>query len=235
MRPSSSSPPVFPAVRYRLGGLLPGATARRTQVAAFAAEWRSDNESALHRSGPLWVALGDSATQGIGASSRDTGYVLQVLSELRRRDATWQVVNLSRTGARVADVLADQLPALAAVSGDRRPTLVTVAIGMNDLRHRTRALPDALRHLLDRLPSGAVVATMPRGLHERRARQLGRFLTAEAARRALSIADLWAHTGPPWKGKFSADLFHPNDLGYQDWTAAFLAPLRSRGLVEPTG
>ena len=46
-----------------------------------------------------------------------------------------------------------------------------------------------------------------------------------AARHGLPVADLWAHTGAPWQGKYSADQFHPNDVGYADWAAAFLEAL----------
>ena len=35
------------------------------------------------------------------------------------------------------------------------------------------------------------------------------------------VADVFARTGPPWKDKFAADHFHPADLGYADWAAAF--------------
>ncbi len=58
-------------VRRWAGGLLPGAAARRLQVVEFAAAWRESNEAALSTVGPLWVALGDSTGQGIGASAWD--------------------------------------------------------------------------------------------------------------------------------------------------------------------
>ena len=37
----------------------------------------------------------------------------------------------------------------------------------------------------------------------------------------LLVADVWTHTGPPWSRKLAADHFHPNEHGYEDWTAAF--------------
>lgn len=50
---------------------------------------------------------------------------------------------------------------------------------------------------------------------------------AMAKEHDLRLVDLWAATGPPWRGRFAADQFHPNDLGYESWTAAFLAALPS--------
>jgi lysophospholipase L1-like esterase len=37
----------------------------------------------------------------------------------------------------------------------------------------------------------------------------------------MGFLDAWAHTGPPWQGKYAADDFHPNDTGYGEWCAAF--------------
>ena len=65
-----------------VGALLPGATARRMQAAAVVDEWAAANLDARHDAGPLWVVLGDGASLGLGASTRDAGYV-----RLRRRGA----------------------------------------------------------------------------------------------------------------------------------------------------
>ena len=128
---------VGPKVRTWLGALLPGARARRIQSATYAREWVDDNRSALASEGPLWVALGDSTAQGVGASTRSNGYVLAVLRRLRaKRDPAWRVVNLSATGARAADVLDHQIPAMTSLPS---PALVTCAVGANDLLRTPQA------------------------------------------------------------------------------------------------
>lgn len=93
------------------------------------------------------MALGDSTAQGIGASTPERGYVgliAQCLHSATRRPV--QVVSLSRSGARVHDVVVDQLPRLAGLAPDL--VTVTVAVGANDLKHydadRFRADVDAL-------------------------------------------------------------------------------------------
>src|SRR5262249_58417650 len=79
--------------------------------APFAEYWTQRNERALADSGPLWVALGDSAAQGIGADHPADGYVGQARAQLTERTGQpWRVVNLSRSGATIPDVLAEQLP-----------------------------------------------------------------------------------------------------------------------------
>jgi len=210
------------AVGHWLGGFLPGAAARRVQVQVFATQWQESNRAALQASGPLWVVLGDSTSQAVGASARERGYVGQVLDELRRADPAWRVVNLSRTGARTADVVGRQLRSLAMLP---QPALVTCAIGVNDLTHRTPALAEALADLLARLPRGSYVATLPQGMRGRCAAELNAVVRERAPGHGLHVVDLWAFTGPPWRGEFSADMFHPNDVGYADWARAFLAAL----------
>src|SRR5580765_4877637 len=67
-----------------------GVTAMREDCAAFARHWQAHNDQVLGSLGsrsaePLWVVLGDSTAQGLGAHSPDGGYVGQVLAELRRQ------------------------------------------------------------------------------------------------------------------------------------------------------
>lgn len=207
-----------------LGGRLPGAAARRIQVVAFAAGWDEANTAALAAGGRLWVALGDSTAQGIGATSRERGYVGQLLALLRRRDPSWQVLNLARTGATTADVLAQQVPCLAALP---QATLVTCGAGTNDLLHHRPLEPlrRSLVALLLALPAGTVVATLPQGVRPGLASALNATLQSQAEAGGLVVADVWARTGPPWHDKFSADHFHPNDDGYADWAAAFAEAL----------
>jgi lysophospholipase L1-like esterase len=200
--------------------LRPGVAATLANRENYARAWATENERVSAGAGPLWVVLGDSTAQGIGASAYDRGYVGQLRQRLDARDGrTWRVVNLSRTGARVTDVLAAQLPALDQYRGAE---LVTCAVGANDLvRARFATVPGTFRLLIGRLPPGAVLATLPQGLGRKRAEQVNAIIRAEAPPAGLRVADIWAGTGPPWKGKFAADDFHPNELGYRDWCDAF--------------
>src|SRR5918912_210403 len=104
--------------------ILPGVRRVHAQVGAYARLWDEANAAALAADGPLWVVLGDSTAQGIGAARYDQGYVGQLRSRLGDE---WRVLNWSRSGARTADVLETQLPRLEAL--DVAPALVTVAIG----------------------------------------------------------------------------------------------------------
>ena len=202
------------------GSLLPGTRQRRQQVAAYAGAWRAHDGPG---SGPVWAVLGDSTAQGVGASAYDRGYVGLLAAHLPQH----QVRNLSVSGARIDDLLRDQLPRLA----DLGPALVTCAVGVNDLL-RTRSaesIAARLHELVAALPPGAVVATLPRGIRERSTVGLNEIIRTEAPRRGLRVADVWARTGPPWRGKYARDGFHPSDRGYEDWAAGFLEVLTGDG------
>lgn len=201
--------------------LRPGVAATLSQTEPYLEAWADASEGALRESGPLWVALGDSTAQGIGASAYDRGYVGQLRTRLEAHDGRdWRVVNLARTGSRIRDVIAEQLPVLGPLVTEAE--LVTCAAGANDLLTLWfRPVPDQLRALMSCLPPGAVIATLPQGLGRRRAQRLNAIIREDAPSRGLRIADVWARSGPPWRGKFAADDFHPNDVGYRDWCDAF--------------
>ncbi|WP_345602954.1 SGNH/GDSL hydrolase family protein [Pseudonocardia adelaidensis] len=204
-----------------LGGVLPGASARRLQIKAFADDWAAANLEARRATGPLWVVLGDSASQGIGATRRETGYVGVVHERLRHRDA-WRVVNLSRAGAGVADVLTRQLPELIDLTRDQSAALVSCIIGAEDIARRVPGLDVSLRQLLASLPSGAVVATFARGARGGTAAALDAITREEAARHRLRVAELPPRFGPGSKGREMNPL---GDVEHAGWAEAVLAAI----------
>ncbi len=213
-------------------GLLPGLRQVHAQVARYATAWEEANDRDLAAVGPLWMVLGDSTAQGIGAPSWDQGYVGQLRGALDAgAEQPWRLANVSKSGARAADVDDRQLGLLEALPV--RPDLVTCAIGANDIVRRTppAELEATLGRIIARLPPKAVIATLPKGLHGERTEAANRFIRAEAPVAGLVVADVWAHTGPPWHGKLAADGFHPGALGYADWAAAFAEVL---GVAPPS-
>jgi lysophospholipase L1-like esterase len=217
--------------------LRPGIAATLAMVEPYREAWERSNAADRDRGGPIWLVLGDSTAQGVGAHAFDRGYVGQLRRQLDARDEQrygqrWRVANASVSGARLRDVMQqlrwfDELPAA--------PALVTCAAGSNDLAWRIglRGIKRDLAQLLAALPNGAVVATMPRGLGERRSEALNAMIRRDAPTRGLVIADVWAHTGAPWRGKLADDGFHPSELGYRDWAAAFAAALELPAAAEP--
>lgn len=191
------------------------------QVETYAEDWRLANQAALAGTGPLWVVLGDSAAQGVGASSYDNGWVGIVH---RRLGPHWRVVNLSTSGARTRAVIDEQWPQ----ARDLDAQLVTAVVGGNDALHtREQTWLRDVDDLVAAMPTGAVVATTARGVFERKTGRVNEHLREAAQRKGLFVADIWSHTGPPYKGLY-ADALHPNDQGYLQWADAVSAALALR-------
>jgi acyl-CoA thioesterase I len=205
-----------------------GVSAMRENCAVFARHWQDNNDQVLALDGPLWVALGDSTAQGLGASRPDGGYVGQVLADLRQRTGLpWRVLNLSVSGSLTRDVLGAQLPLMPAGAN-----LVTCGIGVNDILYTSPAKLFAdLRALIAAVPDHTVLLDLPLpagcwGVLGRASvpyvARINRTIHQAAAARGLRVAEVSAHFLPPWAGKFASDCFHPSQDGYRDWARALL-------------
>ncbi len=195
--------------------------------------WRERNGEAGDL---LYVAIGDSAAQGIGASRPDHSYVGVLARSIRgRTDRTLRVANLGISGATLGLAIESELPHLAALDAD----IVTVCIGANDVanfdEHRFKR---EIAVILDAVPSHAIVADLPSFYFtagQKKARVANRLLRAAATERGLTVVDLHKLTDRQglWgiTTQFAGDLFHPNDRGYRIWAAAF-EPAVARRLAE---
>ena len=206
-----------------LSSVAPGVAKVWSQSAPYADAWHASNIDALQRPGRRWFVLGDSMSQGIGASTFDAGWVGQLHDRLHAAGFDLQVINLSATGAYVSDVLDQQLPVLDEI-GVRDDDLVTVVVGSNDLfggRGRRDALPAAYAQLVERVPEGAVVATLSQPT--KAAGSANAHVEAAATSGRVVMCDLRV-TGPTsWRGRLAGDFFHPNDHGYAAIATAFEA------------
>ncbi|MEO8902561.1 MAG: SGNH/GDSL hydrolase family protein [Polyangiaceae bacterium] len=186
----------------------------------------------------LYVAIGDSAAQGIGASRPDHSYVGVLAKHIRAELAAakdprmLQVANLGISGATVPMAVELELPQLRRLE----PDLVTVCIGANDIavwdEERFRS---GIRSIFDDLPAHSIVADLPSFYvlpGEKRVLVANQILRAEAAARGLRVVGLHALTKRQglWgvTTQFAGDLFHPNDRGYRIWAKAFETAIDER-------
>ncbi|WP_426516398.1 SGNH/GDSL hydrolase family protein [Diaminobutyricibacter sp. McL0618] len=185
----------------------------------------------------LYVALGDSAAQGIGASVPHNSYVGLIANHVREvTGRSVRVVNLSVSGATVATAAAEQLPRFRTFT----PDLVTVAIGANNISaFDPTAFEEGIRAVFDALPPDAIVADVPCFYlphNERKVAVANRILREAAAERDLTVAPL--HETMKRQGvkgmltQFANDMFHPNDHGYRVWASAFLPTVTARMLEK---
>lgn len=194
--------------------------------------------------GPAGVVvwMGDSTAAGVGATAAAATVPHLVAEELAsRRGSAVELRVVAVSGARAADVLADQLPAVEGT----RPAMVFISMGANDAVHGTRVATFARRYraLLERLPEGAdvVVLGVPDMGSPPRLAQPLRFFAGlngermdgaarrEAERAGATYVDIAAATGPPFRRDparyFAADRYHPSDAGYRLWADAVIAAL----------
>jgi acyl-CoA thioesterase-1 len=201
------------------------ATTMETDHAAY---WRRRRRSP---GDVLLVALGDSLAQGMGAMHPERSWTGRLADAIEERDRVRvRVVNLGVTGATVADVLAEQLPAVPD-GWDGPDALVALAIGTNDAAQDTPE--DDFRRDLTAvcaaLPAGALVADVPdlqRGVVQRRGARLAAIAReVVAARPDLRPVALEAATHHIRVWEAGPDLAHPNGRGYRRYGAAFAAAL----------
>ncbi|MEO7121756.1 MAG: SGNH/GDSL hydrolase family protein [Lacisediminihabitans sp.] len=202
------------------------------------AKWWHEQE---RKSGELlYVAIGDSAAQGIGASEPGRSYVGMLAAHLRQRTGrTVRVVNLSQSGARLRQILELKLPKLRHLT----PDVLTVSIGANDIAaFEPVRFEKELRELYSSLPPHAIVADLPAfyfGAAERRVREANAIVHRVAEERGLDVAPLYAMTKRQGGARYglnqvAADFFHPNDRGYRVWASAFLPLLDTRVPATPS-
>lgn len=198
--------------------IVPGVGRVAAQTRPYAAWWRERNLQALAADGPLWVVLGDSMSQGIGASAVDRGWVPRVHATLA---PDVRVLNLSFSGARTADVLERQLPALEALGIP--PQVTTLMVGSNDLLRRSlrRELLATSELLLDRVPAGTLVATTPGS------GRLGR--VAELVDRHPGVVAVPLSFAA---GEVAEDRFHPDDAAYARLARTFSPPVAARAKMR---
>jgi lysophospholipase L1-like esterase len=205
-----------------LARILPGVKKVENEIAPYAAAWHEHNLAALATTEPLWVVLGDSLSQGVGASSIEHSWVLQARRQLAAAGFEYRVINLSVSGATVLDVLDRQLPAMNGLASV--PAMVTVLIGSNDVIHHDLrvALLDHYRTLVAAVPPNTFVLLPERsgGVFGEIARLVGDNLRANTVR-LVSV-----HLS----GRLRAeDHFHFNDNGYTQVADDFVAAVVQHG------
>lgn len=172
-----------------------------------------------------YLALGDSAAQGIGASSPMKGYVGLVANRLEEKTGkTVKIVNVSKTGATINDYLNDQAKFVEEVM----PDVVTIEIGANDIKtFKADEFREGFKKVLETLPEGAYVSNMPlfnsRPSSTPKAKKASQIIAEEMKNYSkLIFVDLQKYTAENQSiFGFAPDLFHPNNLAYKNWANAF--------------
>jgi lysophospholipase L1-like esterase len=194
----------------------------------------------------LYVALGDSTVEGVGASDPSRNYVGQLHQKLRAVYPRARVENLGVGGATALGVRNRQLSRAI----ELQPDLVTLSIGPNDITGE-RAPGDYARDVetileaLTRSTSAVVIVNLipdltvtPRfkgtevePLVRRRVLAFNEILSGRARAHGAEIVDLYAASRrevPRRPGLVGPDRYHPSDEGYARWAELMWEGVQAR-------
>ncbi len=182
----------------------------------------------------VYVALGDSTVEGVGATAPERTYVAALHARLRQRYPAARAENLGVAGATSVEVLASQVPRAV----ELRPHLVTLSVGPNDITGRV--LVHQFEGNVDKTlaalrPTGAVLvvnlipdlAVTPRFRLGPEREIVGRFtvqfndaLKRQARQHDAEVVDLYGPSQAEVPGRpqlVAGDGYHPSDAGYARW------------------
>jgi len=173
-----------------------------------------------------YLALGDSAAQGIGATNPMKGYVGLIANNIEGKSGkSVRIVNISKTGAKFDDYLKEQAPVIATL----KPNIITIQIGANDIKlFNADEYRAKFKEVLKTLPDGTFVSNMPL-FNSRPGSTAGGKQGSEIIQEELRnypnlhFVDLQQETAEHQSVfGFAPDLFHPNNISYKNWANAFL-------------
>lgn len=184
----------------------------------------------------IFVALGDSAAQGLGASAPEEGYVPRVAAALKKMSGREvALLNISLSGATAMSVLGTQLPQLAGlrVGGEPLvPDVVILDIGGNDTNQRELTIErfqSVFTRVAAQLPAGSFIGDVPTFKPLKiaeRASTIARIIREETVthgHHAVALEELSEGLGTvEYMFRYHApDMFHPNSPWYERWAQLF--------------
>lgn len=210
-----------------------------TQLARYKVYWNRHNQQTLAHpktNSIRYYALGDSAAQGIGASSPKKGYtnlVANYLSDTSARPI--EFINLSKSGATVEDALNEQIPILKSL-GVGNDAVVTVEIGANDMAEfDPKKFEQSMDKFMSELPKQTIISDIPSFAGGRFSEREKSVL--EANEIVVRLSDKYGLKRAALYDKVAsnhglltvgADFFHPSNKGYREnWAPAFIERLKN--------
>lgn len=190
----------------------------------------------------VYVALGDSTVEGIGATTSERCFAAIVYAAIKQEVGSAVFYNLGKRGARVKDVLANQLT----LAIEKNPDLVVLSMGGNDIRARTplkkfskdyeiilqrlRSETNALI-VVNSIPDFSMATVIPRFLRffaQFGVRRLNTAIRNLTGKVNGVYVDVYSHgkVFQKHEGLVAADGFHPSDIGYALWGNTIITQIK---------
>lgn len=246
-----------------LGAYLLYTAARTTVLLGNAKELIADAEKfpreySLGASGGrelIYVVLGDSTAVGVGAARLEGSYAFQIATKAAAHGRRVQVINIAASGARLRDVLKNQMPQLEKL----KPHLISLSIGANDATHFSSTAQyqkevGILVSQLNRQTAVVLLASAPDMVQapalplplalavNRRAMTQNKILqsalgNSKPHNSKLRYVDLF-HRGKLIYSKnpdlYATDFFHPSADGYAIWADLFVQAMTDASSLKST-
>ena len=190
----------------------------------------------------VYVAIGDSTVEGIGASHSSKSFPSLVFEKIKKDKKEAVFYNLGKGGARVRDVVESQL----AKTIELKPNLITISVGGNDLHRRTKLkhfekdFLHLIKTLKEKTDAEIIISNIPdvsllptlsifvKYLSKFMTERLNRVINKYAKQFRCILIDLYEESriySKKYTDLISGDGFHPSDRGYSLWANAIIAQL----------
>ncbi len=201
-----------------------------------------DQSDEVLGAGPVlkYIAAGDSIGVGIGASSKQNTCPYKIAQFFTKTNKV-EYKNISVGGFTTRDVIDKQISQIISY----QPNIVVICVGGNDAKNLVSARKVLQNYqtiiakleqgtkakiYLSNLPNFNGARTLPFlfiKLIELRSKSLNpQLLALETERTKIVNVHDFGWSSAPYNNRkitYAADHFHPNDLGYQNWTNSFLS------------
>ncbi len=188
----------------------------------------------LQKSPFVYVAMGDSTAEGMGASTPERSYTKILYAHIKAQKTNAKYYNLGRSGSILRDVVNRQLPKAI----DLNPSLITLSVGANDIIRRTKQqeFEKELKQLVEELHSKTqailVISTVPdlsmtpaipkflQAYSKFMAGKLNKGIHSLTPNERLLVVDVFNDSKETLKAfpeALGSDGFHPSDFGYALW------------------
>ena len=191
----------------------------------------------------IYVALGDSAVEGVGASKPARSYTGIIHEHLKIVKKHTIYHNFGKSFAKVSDILETQMERTIAA----QPDLITISIGANDLKQHTslrnfeRDLETLLKTLkketnaeiiINNIPSLVYAPAIPRHLRIATGLAVSRInaiIKKQAEKTHVILVDVYKQSlvfVRDYPEVVSEDGFHPSDFGYAIWANTIISEIK---------
>lgn len=187
----------------------------------------------------VYVALGDSAVEGVGATSHHKSFPALVFSAIKQEIGHVEYHNFGKSGARVLDVLKNQVEKAV----EKQPDLVILSVGFNDVVKRTRLedfekdFAETLEILskkthallvVNNIPDISLALSIPfykKVYAQILIRRFNNTIKTQVHKNHASLVDMHSQTKmlKEYDGLISSDGLHPSDLGHALWGLTVLS------------